>query len=193
MSGLEDIMGKEVISSDAIIIGTVEGVAVDTDNWKVPAIRISVRKGNEAALGLKKKAIGVQRIYVATPQVSSVSDTVTLAVKMDQVREVMVDDKKVPVTAGALLNKKVVGQDGRQLGFMDNIYFDAGKSWEVGKIGIKLDKAAKQSLELQKGLAPASQITLLTKDIKTVGDMVMLRLDLEGLKDYLNKKPVSKK
>lgn len=193
MSGLEDIMGKEVISSDAIIIGTVEGVAVDTDNWKVPAIRISVRKGNEAALGLKKKAIGVQRIYVATPQVSSVSDTVTLAVKMDQVKEVVVDDKKVPVTAGALLNKKVVGQDGRQLGFMDNIYFDAGKSWEVGKIGIKLDKAAKQSLELQKGLAPASQITLLTKDIKTVGDMVMLRLDLEGLKDYLNKKPVSKK
>ncbi len=186
-------MGKEVISSDAIIIGTVEGVAVDTDNWKVPAIRISVRKGNEAALGLKKKAIGVQRIYVATPQVSSVSDTVTLAVKMDQVKEVVVDDKKVPVTAGALLNKKVVGQDGRQLGFMDNIYFDAGKSWEVGKIGIKLDKAAKQSLELQKGLAPASQITLLTKDIKTVGDMVMLRLDLEGLKDYLNKKPVSKK
>ena len=35
-------MGKEVISSDAIIIGTVDGVAVDTDNWKMPAIRISV-------------------------------------------------------------------------------------------------------------------------------------------------------
>ena len=193
MSGLEDIMGKEVISSDAIIIGTVEGVAVDTDNWKVPAIRISVRKGNEAALGMKKKVIGVQRIYVATPQVSSVSDTVTLAVKMDQVREVVVDDRKVPVTAGALLNKKVVGQDGKQLGFMDNVYFDTARSWEISKLGIKLDKAAKQSLDLQKGLAPASQITILTKDVKTVGDMVMLRLDLEGLKDYLNKKPVSKK
>ncbi len=193
MSGLEDIMGKEVISSDAIIIGTVDGVAVDTDNWKMPAIRISVRKGNEAALGMKKKAIGAQKIYVATPQVSSVSDTVTLAVKMDQVKEVVVDEKKVPVTASALLNKKVVGQDGRQMGFMDNVHFDAGRGWEVSKIGIKLDKAAKQSLDLQKGLAPASQITILTKDVKTVGDMVMLRLDLEGLKDYLNKKQVSKK
>ncbi len=186
-------MGKEVISSDAIIIGTVDGVAVDTDNWKMPAIRISVRKGNEAALGMKKKAIGAQKIYVATPQVSSVSDTVTLAVKMDQVKEVVVDEKKVPVTASALLNKKVVGQDGRQMGFMDNVLFDVGRGWEVSKIGIKLDKAAKQSLDLQKGLAPASQITILTKDVKTVGDMVMLRLDLEGLKDYLNKKQVSKK
>jgi len=193
MSGLEDIMGKEVISSDAIIIGTVESVAVDTDNWKVPAIRISVRKGNEAALGIKKKFIGVQKIFVATPQVSSVSDTVTLAVKMDQVKEVVVDDKKVPVTAGAMLNKKVVGQDGKQVGFMDNVYFDPSRSWEISKLGIKLDKAAKQTLDLQKGLAPASQITILTKDVKTVGDMVMLRLDLEGLKDYLIKKPVSKK
>ncbi len=186
-------MGKEVISSDAIIIGTVDGVGVDTDNWKVPAIRISVRKGNEAALGLKKKAIGVRKIFVATPQVSSISDTVTLAVKMDQVKEIVVDDKKVPVTAGALLNKKVVGQDGKQVGFMDNVYFDFSRSWEISKLGIKLDKAAKQTLDLQKGLAPASQITILTKDVRTVGDMVMLRLDLEGLKDYLNKKPVSKK
>lgn len=186
-------MGKEVISSDAIIIGTVDGVAVDTDNWKVPAVRISVRKGNEAALGMKKKAIGLQKIYVATPQVSSVSDTVTLAVKMDQVKEVVVDEKKVPGTAGALLNKKVVGQDGKQVGFMDNVHFDAGRGWEIGKLGIKLDKAAKQSLDLQKGLAPASQITVLTKDVRSVGDMVMLRLDLEGLKEYLIKKPVSKK
>lgn len=193
MSGLEGIMGKEVISSDAIIIGTVDGMGVDADNWKVPAIRISVKKGNEAALGLKKKFIGVQKIFVATPQVSSVSDTVTLAVKMDQVREVVVEDRKVPVTAGALLNKKVVGQDGKQIGFMDNVYFDAARGWEIGKLGIKLDKAAKQSLDLQKGLAPSSQISILTKDVKTVGDMVMLRLDLEGLKDYLNKKPVSKK
>jgi len=186
-------MGREVISSDAIIIGTVEGVAVDTDNWKIPAVMVSVRKGNEAALALKKKVIGVRKVFVATPQVSSVSDNVTLAVKMDQVKEVLVDDKKVPITAGTLLNKKVVGQDGKQIGFMDNVYFDAARGWEITKLGIKLDKAAKQSLDLQKGLAPSSQITVLTKDVRTVGDMVMLRLDLEGLKDYLNKKPVSKK
>jgi len=193
MSGLEDIMGKEVISSDAIIIGTVDGVGIDTDNWKVPAIRISVRKGNEAALGLKKKAIGARKIFVATPQVSSVSDTVTLAVKMDQVKEVVVDERKVFMTAGDLLNKKVVSQDGKQVGFMDNVFFDMTRSWEIGKLGIKLDKAAKQSLDLQKGLAPSSQISILSKDVKSVGDMVMLRLDIEGLKTYLSTKPVSKK
>jgi sporulation protein YlmC with PRC-barrel domain len=55
MSGLEFIVGKEVISADAKIIGTVEGIAVDVDNWKVPAIRMSVRKGIEASLNLKRR------------------------------------------------------------------------------------------------------------------------------------------
>jgi sporulation protein YlmC with PRC-barrel domain len=193
MSGLEDIVGKEVISADANIIGTVEGLAVDTDNWKVPAVRISVRKGNEAVLNLKKKAIGVRRVHVATPQVSSVSDTVTLAVKMDQVKEVLLEDKKVPSSAGDLLNKRVVGQDGKQIGYLDNVYFDPAHGWEITKLGIKLEKAARQALGLKKGIAPSSQITILTKDVKTVGDMVMLSLNMEGLKDYLTKKPVSKK
>jgi sporulation protein YlmC with PRC-barrel domain len=166
---------------------------VDTDNWKVPAVRVKVRKGNEGALGLSKRFFGAQNVYVATPQVTSVSDTVTLAVKADQVKEVLVDSKKLPVTASSMLNKKVVGKDGKRIGAIDNIHFDAARGWEVTKLGIKLNKDAKQALELQKGLAPASQITILTKDVKTVGDMVMLRLDLDGLKEYINKKPVSKK
>ena len=193
MSGLEDIVGKEVISADAIIIGTVEGVALDVDNWKVTAVRVSLRKGNEAALNLKKKALGVQRVHVAAPQVSSVSDTVTLAVKMDQVKDVLLEDRKVPVSAGDLMNKRVVGRDGKQIGYLDNVYFDAARSWELTKFGVKLDKAAKQALDLKKGIAPSSQITIQTKDVKTVGDMVMLNLDMAGLKDYLTNKQVSKK
>ncbi|HOE52912.1 MAG TPA: PRC-barrel domain-containing protein [Methanomassiliicoccales archaeon] len=193
MSGLGDIVGKEVITADAIIIGTVEGVAVDTENWKIPAVRVKVRKGNEGALGLNKRLVGAHKVYVATPQVASVSDTVTLAVKKDQVSEVLVDGKRLPVTASIMLHKKVVGKDGKRIGVIDNVHFDAARGWEVTKLGIKLDKDAKQALELQKGLAPASQITILTKDVKSVGDMVMLRLDLEGLKEYINKKPVSKK
>jgi len=193
MPGLEGIVGKEVISADAIIIGTVEGIALDVDNWKVTAMRVSVRKGNEAALNLKKKAIGVQRVHVAAPQVSSVSDTVTLAVKMDQVKDVLLEDRKVPMSAGDLMNKRVVSHDGKQVGYLDNVYFDAGRGWEISKLGVKLDKAAKQVLDLKKGIAPSSQITVLTKDVKTVGDMVMLNLDMTALKDFLTNKQVSKK
>ncbi|MBN1109727.1 MAG: hypothetical protein JXA45_03090 [Methanomassiliicoccales archaeon] len=193
MLGLENIVGKEIITADAIILGTVEGIALDTDLWKVPAIRVSVKKGNEAALNLKKKTLGVQRVHVVTPQVSSVSDTVTLAIKMDNIKEVLMDDQKVPMAAGELLNKKVVAHDGKQIGYLDNVYFEPSQGWDVTKVSIKLDKTAKQALGLKKGVAPSSQIVVLTKDIKTVGDMVMLRLDLEGLKDYLQKKPVSKK
>ncbi|MCG7844907.1 MAG: PRC-barrel domain-containing protein [Methanomassiliicoccales archaeon] len=193
MSGLEFIVGKEVISGDAKIIGTVEGIAVDVDNWKVPAIRVSVRKGIEASLNLKKKALGVQRVHIASPQVASVTDTVTLAVKQDQVKDVLLEDRKVSTSAGDLLNKRVVSNDGKQIGYLDNVHFDVGKGWEITMLGVKLEKGAKQSLDLKKGIAPSSQITILTKDVKTVGDMVMLRMDMDGLKDYLTNKQVSKK
>ncbi|MCX6650534.1 MAG: PRC-barrel domain-containing protein [Methanomassiliicoccales archaeon] len=193
MSGLEDIVGKEVISADAKIIGKVEGITVDSDTWKVPAIRVIVRKGNEAALNIKKKAIGTQKVHVATPQVSSVTDTVTLAVKMEQVKDVLIEDKKVPLNADKMINKKVVAQDGTQVGYLDNVYFERSKNWEVTKIGIKLDKTAKQTLFIKGGATPSAQITLMTKDVRSVGDMIMLRLDMESIKDYLNKKQVSRK
>jgi sporulation protein YlmC with PRC-barrel domain len=132
-------------------------------------------------------------VHIATPQVSSVTDTVTLAVKQDQVKDVLLEDRKVPTSAGDLLNKRVVSNDGKQIGYLDNVHFDVGKGWEVTMLGVKLEKGAKQSLDLKKGIAPSSQITILTKDVKTVGDMVMLRMDMDGLKDYLTNKQVSKK
>jgi len=193
MPGLEDIVGKEVISADAIIIGTIEGLSLDVDNWKVTGVRVSLRKGNEAALNLKKKALGLQRVHVATPQVSSVSDTVTLAVKIEQVKDVLLEDRKVSMSAGDLLNKRVVGRDGKQIGYVDNVYFDAGRGWEITKLGVKLDKTAKQALDLKKSIAPSSQISILIRDVKTVGDMVMLGLDMAALKESLMSNPVSKK
>lgn len=193
MTGLEDIKGKDVISADAVIIGTVDSITVDTDTWKVLAIKVSVRKGNEAALNVKKKALGLQRVHVATPQVSSVTDTVTLAVKMDQVKEVLLEEKKVPLNADKMLNKKVVAQDGTRVGYLSDVHFDRSKNWEVTKIEVKLDKTAKNTLFIKGGAKPSAEITLLTKDVKSVGDMVMLRLDMEGIKDYLNKKQVSRK
>lgn len=189
MSGLDKILTKEVISADAKIIGTVGGIAVDSDNWKVPAVQLIVKKGNEEALGLKKKAIGTQKVYIATTQVSSVTDTVTLAVKMDQVKDVLVDKKKVSVTDSDLMKKKVVTTDGKQVGVLDDISFDGGKTWEITMIGVKMDKTVKEPLEQKKG----SSITIHVKDVKTIGDMVMLRVDMDELKDYLARKPVSKK
>jgi len=193
MTGLEDIRGKDVISADAVIIGTVDSITVDTDIWKVLAIKVSVRKGNEAALNVKKKALGTTRVHVATPQVSSVTDTVTLAVKMAQVKEVLLDEKKVPLNADKMLNKKVVAQDGTQVGYLDDVQFDRNKNWEVTKIEVRLDKTAKNTLFTKGGAKPSAEITLLTKDVRSVGDMVMLRLDMDGIKNYLNTKQVSKK
>jgi sporulation protein YlmC with PRC-barrel domain len=193
MTGLEDIRGKDVISADAVIIGTVDSITVDTEMWKVLAIKVIVRKGNEAALNVKKKALGAQRVHVATPQVSSVTDTVTLAVKMAQVQEVLLDEKKVPLNADKMLNKKVVAQDGTMVGYLDDVQFDRNKNWEVTKIEVKLDKASKKTLFTKGGAKPSAEIVLLTKDVKSVGDMVMLRLDMDGIKNYLNTKQVSKK
>ncbi len=50
MLDIEDILGKEMVSSDAKVVGYVEGVDLDRDKWKVPSLRITINKGLEAQL-----------------------------------------------------------------------------------------------------------------------------------------------
>ena len=45
MLGLEEIIGLELISSDARVIGTIEGVGMDLAAWKIKALKVGLRRG----------------------------------------------------------------------------------------------------------------------------------------------------
>jgi sporulation protein YlmC with PRC-barrel domain len=194
MVRMEDVMGKEVISSDAIIVGTVEGVSIDPEHWRIPALRVTVTKGLEMALDKKKKKIGSSRAFINTGAVSSVTDTITLVPPMADLKGALVGEAIWPLNFGMLTGMRVICKNGRQIGYVDNLVFDPKDNWKVSYIDVRLDKSTKEDLNIKKKMmSNSSGIIIRTCDIRTIGDMVMLSIDIEGLKQWLENRPASLK
>ncbi|MGD0817070.1 MAG: hypothetical protein ABR986_01570 [Methanomassiliicoccales archaeon] len=194
MVRMEDVMGKEVISSDAIIVGAVEGVSIDPEHWRVPALRVTVTKGLEMALDKKKKKIGSSRAFINTGAVNSVTDTVTLGIPMTDLKGALVGENLWPLNFGNLTGMRVICKKGRQIGYVDNLVFDPKDNWKINYVDVKLDKSTKDDLNIKKRMmSNSSGIIIRTGDIRTIGDMVMLNIDIEELKQWLENRPASLK
>jgi sporulation protein YlmC with PRC-barrel domain len=193
MLDIEDILGKEMVSSDAKVVGYVEGVDLDRDKWRVPSLRITINKGLEAQLNKKKRVLGASHAHVRIEAVHHISDLVTLNLTMDQISQAVLDESEVPVSVGDVIGKRVICRKGREIGMLEDFKVDAMTEWSVPSFDVKLDKATRKDLDLKKSMMVSkSVIRMRTADIMNVGDMIMLKIDLDSVKDYLQNKPVSR-
>jgi sporulation protein YlmC with PRC-barrel domain len=124
--------------------------------------------------------------------VDSISDMVTLKPNLTATKEVILEtDNEIP-TAGSIVDTRVVARGGRHIGYVDNFIFAPEKNWTITCMMVKLEKTVLSDLGLKKPRLGTPTIKILTEDIKTVGDMVMLNIDMKELKDHLDKKPRKK-
>jgi sporulation protein YlmC with PRC-barrel domain len=193
MLDIEDILGKEMVSSDAKVVGYVEGVDLDRDKWRVPSLRITINKGLEAQLNKKKRVLGASHAHIRIEAVHHISDLVTLNLTMDQISQAVLDESEVPVSVGDVIGKRVICRKGREIGVLTDFKVDAQTEWSVPSFDVKLDKATRKDLDLKKSMMVSkSVIRMRTADIMNVGDMIMLKIDLESIKEYLQNKPVAR-
>jgi len=185
---IEDLIGLEVVSSDARIIGNVEGVGIDAENWRVPALKVGLRKGIEEILELKKPLFGSITTYLSTGGIDSISDIVTLKVPLEELREIIMESDTELPTAGNIVGTRVVAKGGKHIGFVENFIILPENDWTIRYMVVKLERNAVDKLGLRKSLMGTPSIKILTQDIKTIGDMVMLRVTVDELKDFLSKK-----
>jgi len=186
---LEDFIGLEIMTADAMVIGDVEGVGVDVKTWKVPALKVGLKKGLEEPLGIKKPRFGSTTIYVKSEGVESISDMITLNRELEKVPEILMQSEKELPTAGSIVNTRVIAKGGRHLGYVDNFIFAPEKEWAITSMVVKLEKAVLNDLGMKKPPLGTPSIKILSEDIKTIGDMVMLNIDIGELRDHLEKKP----
>ncbi len=193
MLDIEDILGKEMVSSDAKVVGYVEGVDLDRDKWRVPSLRITINKGLEAQLNKKKRVLGASHAHIKIEAVHHISDLVTLNLNMDQISQAVLDESQVPVSVGDVIGKRVICRNGREIGVLNDFKVDALTEWSVPSFDVKIDKATRKDLDLKKSMMVSkSEIRMRTADIMNVGDMIMLKIDIDSVKDYLQNKPVAR-
>jgi sporulation protein YlmC with PRC-barrel domain len=184
---LEDIIGDEVVSADAKIIGEVEGIAIDINTWRAPVVRIGLNKGVETSVGIKKPMFGAARLYIESLYVEHVSDLVTLSKKLGDLKNFSIDQSQIPLMAGDIVGKRVVCRKGREIGAVESIMFDTKSTWTVPYFKVRLEKAVVEDLKLKKPLLKTPLISIATKDVRTVGDLVMLAIEMDQLKDMLER------
>ena len=82
------LVGLNVITSDAQNVGQVIGTDVDTDTWKVTHVRIDLTEESIRALSYKKPFLGSVNICLPVSYVNKVKDVVTLKADIDELKEV---------------------------------------------------------------------------------------------------------
>ena len=70
--------GREVIDTQAQILGEVCGIEMDVSTWKVTHICVALSKASIEALGYKKPFLGTVDVHLPVEAVKMVKDVVTL-------------------------------------------------------------------------------------------------------------------
>lgn len=186
---LDEIIGLEVLSSDAKIVGNVEAVGVDTADWYAPALKVALAKGLEETAGVKKPLFGQVRFALETKNVHSVKDMVRLEHPIDRLRSMVVDVSHVPRWASELLYRRVVCAKGREIGVTGTIFIDADGGWKVPFVEVEMYKEVFTEMQLKKAIFKKREVKLPTSLIATVGDLIMLNTSEEELTRILQKTP----
>lgn len=77
-----------MITSDASMLGRIDGTEVDTDQWKVTHIRIDLTDDAIRSLGMKKPFMGGIRICLPVSYVTKLGDVATLKIPLAEVKNV---------------------------------------------------------------------------------------------------------
>jgi sporulation protein YlmC with PRC-barrel domain len=192
MIELEDMLGKELVSANAKMLGKVVDAAIDVLSWRVPAISVTIAKGNEIYLNKKQKLLGSQTAMVKVESIRSVTDMVALNVNLENMKDCILEDFRAPVTMQELLGKRVLCKQGREIGILHGFQADKDNNWSIPFFEVQVDKETLQDLKIKKKLGVKPTIKLRTIDIKSLADVVLLDIDLEGVRTFLENKPVSR-
>lgn len=180
-------MGLELVSSDAKVVGTVEGAILDLSEWKVKALKVGLRHGTEGLIGHRRRHFAIDRILIGTEDLGTVSDIILMKRPLAELNgQVRTKDSKL-MPAVAFLGIRVMSDDGIFLGNVDNISIDTANGWAIKFVQVKLGRDSRGRLERRHGLKASSLIDIRTEDVRAMGDMMILSLDLDQVRGFLTK------
>ena len=83
MINFEEIIGLQVVTSGAKILGEVKGVKIDTATWVVKFLNVKLTGEAAESLGMKKR-FGSSKICIPVSMVKAVAHVVTISRSMEE-------------------------------------------------------------------------------------------------------------
>lgn len=86
------LRGKKVVSSDGVIMGTLEDMVLEEERWIVPTFRMKVDKGANEILGMKRSIFSKTVSGIPSTDIASVAEVITLYPKASELQSSIILD-----------------------------------------------------------------------------------------------------
>ena len=73
-----NLNGKQVITSEAHVLGEIEGVEIDISTWTISHLHISLLKNNVKKFNFKKPLLGSVTVCLPISTIKAVGDVISL-------------------------------------------------------------------------------------------------------------------
>jgi sporulation protein YlmC with PRC-barrel domain len=170
--------GKKVIGAQGFIIGDVQGVDVDSNTWYASTLYVSLSDEAAAGFGLRKPFLSKITVCLPTQVVKSVGDVITLNEPIYNLDNIAKECLANPIK---VKGKTVMGAKGHTVGEVEAIDLEPN-SWHVTGLQVRLTKDAATELGLNKTFLSKAIISIPTKIISSVGNMIILNERIHDLK-----------
>lgn len=88
MLSLNELNNKKVVTADAFVLGEVQGGNVDSKNWQLVHIHVSLNDDASKQLKLKKPFMGSILVCMPVDLVQTVGDVITLKKNLDELKDI---------------------------------------------------------------------------------------------------------
>ena len=89
---LADTLGMKVMSSENVLIGTVDSIQMDLDNWDLVSMKVKLDKSAYAPLDIKKGLLGKRVSGLLMTDISEIADTIRLGLDITEVKSQVIVD-----------------------------------------------------------------------------------------------------
>jgi sporulation protein YlmC with PRC-barrel domain len=90
----QNLNGRTVIASDGLALGEIAALFLDSDTWRVESLQIKLRKEIADRLGAGRSIFRAGVVEVSVQMVQSVGDAVVLSVAVDELRQVIPEERE---------------------------------------------------------------------------------------------------
>ena len=87
-----DTIDMKVMSEENVLIGTVDSIQVDLDNWTVVSMKVKLDKGAYAPLEIKKGLLGKKVSGLNMTDIAEISDSIKLSLNLFGIKSQIIVD-----------------------------------------------------------------------------------------------------
>ncbi|MDR0198796.1 MAG: PRC-barrel domain-containing protein [Methanomassiliicoccaceae archaeon] len=171
-------MDKQIVSSDAYVIGEITDVRYDPFEWKVAGLKVKTKRSEKLAAGHGKANV------LILPERFVLNDVMLLGQPIDRVKDSVVPDNSNISSLSSLISAKVVTRDNALVGTVTAAMIDTD-NWKVASIIVRLDKTAIEAMKMKKGLFAKINAEIRTDLILSSKDMVHLNEQMNGVRENM--------